>query len=97
MLDMTRSFATPLPLPLSHRPPSGFLHAEHPLCVAVVGGRSGGAVLLIGNKRCCFPPIFLPSQCFGEDHIGRVEDTLTLKADIFVFVLYGWKHPRPLD
>jgi hypothetical protein len=98
MLDMTRSFATPLSLPFN--PPAHiwiFLYALHPLFVAVAGGRRREVDVLIGNKRCAFLLFSFPSNIMRGALGGDKEDMLTLKADIFVFVCTGEASSSPLD
>lgn len=56
MLDMTRSFATPLPLPLQPTGPRPALYALHPSSRLLLGGDGGEVDALIGNKRCAFLP-----------------------------------------
>lgn len=88
MLDMARSFATPLSLPFN--PPAHiwtFLYALHPLFVAVAGGSRREVVVLIGNKRCAFLPSSPLPALSERTALGDGEDVLTLKADIFVPVV----------
>lgn len=50
-------------------------------------------MLLIGNKRRCFPPIFLFPRFFflarWRTSREEEENVSELKVDIFVFALYG--------
>lgn len=57
--------------------------------MAVVGGRSREAAVLIGNKRCTFLPFSYLSMFFERTALEGVEDVLTLKVDIFVFACTG--------
>jgi len=97
MLDMTRSFATPLSLPQPTGPLLDFLYALHPLFVAVAGGRRREVAVLIGNKRCAFLPFSYLSMFFERTALAGLEDVLTLKVDIFVFVCTGGSILVPLD
>jgi hypothetical protein len=97
-VDMTRSFATPLPLLFN--PSAHFWHCM--LCTRCLwllfGGRRGGVDVLIGNKRCAFLLSSVLPVLFREDRVGRCkEDMSTLKADIFVFVCTGGSILVPLD
>src|SRR4051812_5288305 len=97
MLDMTRSFATPLLLPFN--PPAQFWFCMPctRLLRLLFGGRSGEVDVLIGNKRCAFLPFSYPPIFSERTMLEAMEDVLTLKADIFVFVCTGGSILIPLD
>jgi len=96
MLDMTRSFATPLLLPFNSPAQFWFCMLCTRLLWLLLGGEQGEVDVLIGNKRCAFLPLSYPPTFFFRATLvgGEMESVSTLKADISVFV-YGWKNPRP--
>jgi len=73
MLDMTRSFATPLLLLFNSPAQFWFCMPRTRLLWLLLGGEQGEVDVLIGNKRCAFLPFsYLPTafsrhSCWGGD------------------------------
>jgi hypothetical protein len=82
-VDMTRSFATPLRLPLTHRP---FWFVCLAPAVAVAGGNVEEDVVLIGNKRQPFLLLPGPPKC-SRACLDGIWEYVELKVDMFVFAV----------